>query len=125
MKLSIEVSIPSNCGNQSTVPANFQDSVKLNVKIRCTLKHALSGYSDNSVTDTVESFRLMFPGGKIPILMELGKRKLMYIDNYGIAPFFRIFLKDEIAHSFCYCVPFDESLNKVVQGSEMDLLIRN
>ena len=55
--------------------------------------------------------------------MELGKTKLMYVCNYGIAPHFKNLLRDEISKSPWYSISFDESLNKVVQESEMDLFV--
>ena len=114
----------SSSTKQSTIPASFQDGGKINAEIRWALKHALSGYSDNSVIDTIDLFKVIFPDSKVPSFMELGKTKLMYVCNYGIASHFKNLLRDEISKSPWYSISFDESLNKVVQESEMDLLVR-
>ena len=83
-----------------------------------------SGYSDNSVTGSVNLFQSMFPDGKIASIMELGKDKLKYVVNYGIAPYFTQLLKEQVSSSEWFVVSYDESLNEVIQESEMDLVIR-
>jgi len=82
------------------------------------------GYSDNSVKDSINSFYVMFPDRKIASKMELGKDKLKYVVNYGIAPFFVEELKKQVDESDWLAVSYDESLNKVTQESEMDLVLR-
>lgn len=82
----------------------------------------MARYSDSFVSDTVELFKVMFFDSNIPKMMELGKTKLMFVKSYGIAPDFKNSLKDDIALSPCDCVCFDESLNKIIQECEMDLL---
>ena len=44
--------------------------------------------------------------------MELGRTKLMYIVNLGMAPYFREILKNETVNSEWYTISFIESLNK-------------
>lgn len=66
----------------------------------------------------------MFPHSKIASKMELGKDKLKYVVNYGIAPFFAEGLKKQVSESEWLAVCYDESLNKVIQDSEMDLVLR-
>ena len=56
--------------------------------------------------------------------MELGKGKLKYIVNYGNAPFFEERLKKHANESDWLAVCYDESLNKIIQESEMDLVLR-
>ena len=84
----------------------------------------MSGYSDNSVTDSCELFAVMFPDSKIASQIELGRMKLKYIINFGLGPHFRDVLKCETAASEWYSISFDDSLNNVVQEREMDILIR-
>ena len=120
----MEVSTESECSTviQTTIPSSFQDGRNLNAEIRLCLKHVMSGYSDNSVTDSCELFVVMFPDSKIPSQIELGRMKLKYIVNFG--PHFTDVLKCETAASEWYSISFDDSLNKVVQEFEMDILIR-
>ena len=122
----MEVPTESECSTvmQTTIPSSFQDGGKLNAEIRWCLKHVMSGYSDNSVTDSCELFAVMFPDSKIASQIELGRMKLKYIVNFGLGPHFRDVLKCETAASEWYSISFDDSLNKVVQECEMDILIR-
>ena len=66
----------------------------------------------------------MFPDSKIASKIELGKDKLKYVVNYGIAPFFAEGLKKQVSESEWLAVCYDESLDKVIQESEMNLVLR-
>ena len=48
----------------------------MNAEILWVLKHVVGGYSDNSVTGSVDLFQSMFPDSKIASILELGKDKL-------------------------------------------------
>ena len=73
--------------------------------------------------DSCELFAVMFPDSKIASQIELGRMKLKYMVNFGLGPHFRDVLKCETAASDWYSISFDDSLNKVVQECEMDILI--
>ena len=49
----------------------------MNAEIRWVLKHVVGGYTDNSVTGSVNLFQSMFSDSKIASIMELGKDKLL------------------------------------------------
>ena len=66
----------------------------------------------------------MFQDSKIASKMELGKDELKYVVHYGIAPFFAERLKKQDSESEWFALCHDESLNKVIQESEMDLVLR-
>ena len=57
-------------------------------------------------------------------MIELGKGKLKYVVNYGIAPHLTELLKEHVRSSEWFVVSYDENLNKIIQESEMDLVIR-
>lgn len=120
---SNESAIPVT-GSQSTIPECFQDGGRLAAEIRWALKHVVAGYSDNAVENETDIFRVMFPDSKIAASMELGKTKLKYIVNHGLAPYFKDLLKERVLKSQWFSVSFDESLNKSIQECEMDLIIR-
>ena len=126
-----EVTVQPSCSKkscnslvQNTIPSTFQDGGKINAEVRWLLKHVISGYSYNSVCDTCDLCEVMFPDSKIASQMELGRIKSMYIVNFGITPYFREILKNEKVNSEWYTISFDESLHKVVQECEMDIIIR-
>ena len=85
---------------------------------------ACSSILQNSVCGSFDLFEVMFPDSKIASQMEFGRIKLMYTVNFGITPYFRKILNNEIVNSEWYTISFDESLNKVVQECKMDVIIR-
>ena len=119
-----EVSKVSSTETQSTIPHSLHNDGKLTAEIRWALKHVFCGYSDNSVKGLINSFNIMFPDSKIASKMELGKNKLKYAVNYGIAPFFAERLKKQVDESEWLAVSYYKSLNKVIQECEMDLMLR-
>ena len=44
----------------------------------------------------VNLFRVMFPDSKFAASMELGRNKLKYIINHGLAPYFKIILTEDL-----------------------------
>ena len=54
----------------------------------------------------------------------MGPTKLRYFVNFGVDPYFKSILIENIKRSSCYIVSFDESLNDMAQSCEMDLLLR-
>ena len=71
----------------------------MNAEIRWVLKHVVCGYSDNSVTGSVDLFQSMFPDSKIASILELGKDKLKYVVSYGITLYFTQLLRDQVSSS--------------------------
>lgn len=114
----------TSLSSQSTISSKFHDGGKLNAEIRWTLKHILNGYSDNSCKETLQTFITMFPDSLIAAEMELGPNKMKYITNHGLAPHFKSILKADVTASEWVVASFDESLNKVTQDCEMDILVR-
>ena len=44
--------------------------------------------------------------------------------NHGIAPYVKDILRDDVRKSDLYIVSFDESMNDIIQTSEMDICLR-
>ena len=44
--------------------------------------------------------------------------------NHGIAPYVKDILRDDVRKSDLYIVSFDESMNDIIQTSEMDIFLR-
>ena len=66
----------------------------------------------------------MFVDSKIVSKMELGKNKLKYVVNYGTVSFFAEGFKKQVSESEWLAFCYNESLNKVIQESEVDLVLR-
>ena len=77
------------------------------------------GYSDNSVNDFGSALRRLCPDSKIAGNFQMGRKKLMYLVNYGLHPHFNEWVKNDILKSSFITVLFDESLNKTTQQREM------
>ena len=72
----------------------------------------------------VNLFRVMFPDSKFAASMELGRNKLKYIINHGLAPYFKIILTEDLGSADFLSVCFDESLSKTTKNSEMELVLQ-
>ena len=95
----VVVSTVSSAETRSTIPCSLLDDEKLTAEIWWAIKHVNCGYSDNSVTDSLNTFKVMFLDSKIASKMGLGKEKLKYLVNYGIAPFLAEGWKKEVSES--------------------------
>lgn len=73
---------------------------------------------------SVNLFKIMFPDSSIAIDMKLGKDKTSYSIVYGLAPYFRKTLLNNINSADYYIIGFDESLNKYSQKQQLDISIR-
>ena len=109
---------------QKTLELTVTKSQTLSAEIRWALQSVLKGHSNNSSSNISPLFKVMFPDSKIVESFALGADKLRYLITYGIAPYFYDLLKDIVNNSECYTVLFYESLNRISQTSQMDILRR-
>ena len=109
---------------QKTLERTVTKSQTLSAEIRWALQSVLKGHSNNSSRTISPLFKVMFPDSKIVESFALGADKLRYLITYGIAPYFYDLLKDIVNNSECYTVLFYESLNRISQTSQMDILRR-
>lgn len=86
-----------NTDLQTSIPLTYQDGSVINVEINCCLKNVISGYSDNSLTDSWQLFEAMVPNSKFASIMELGRNKIKHIVNFGLWLYFQDILKSKIA----------------------------
>ena len=85
------------------------------------LKSLISGYIDNSSANLNNLFSCMFPDSQLDKSNKLGADKMRYSIDFGLAPFFKFLLYEDIKKSFCYVVCLDESLNLVTQICEIGI----
>ena len=95
-------------------------SAEINWAIKCITSH----YSCHSSSGTDKLFRTMFPDSQIAQQFQCGPTKVMYLICYGLAPYFRDRLFSKLGPDTPYVVSFDESLNRIIQEEQMDLLVR-
>ena len=108
--------------NKYSIFAINSETVK--AEIRWLLKSVISGYSNNSSANLNNLFLCMFPDSQLAKSFKLGPDKMLYSINFGVAPFFKSLLYEDIKKSCCFVACFDESLNPVTQTCEMDIVIR-
>lgn len=84
----------------------------------------MSHQSIRSGANSVTLFSRMFPDSEIAKSMKLQRTKLSYSIVYGLAPYFFDALKAVITQCEFFVVGFDESLNKIAQRGQMDIVVK-
>lgn len=102
----------------------YKDDDVTTAEILWALEIVFNKMSLNSSDRTTTAMKRMFPDSKIALNFTLGKTKASYVINHGIAPYLRSCLQKEVEDCSFYVISFDESLNKVSQKCQMDMVIR-
>ncbi|XP_063243684.1 uncharacterized protein LOC134542976 [Bacillus rossius redtenbacheri] len=84
----------------------------------------MNHWSVNSAGKAVQVFKAMFSDSSIAMNMRLQRTKISYTIVYGLAPYFHKELLQEISQCDFFVISFDESLNKIAQKEQMDIVIR-
>ena len=66
----------------------------------------------------------MFPDSAIAQKVNCGPTKLSYLICFGIAPYFKQQLLNELKEAQCFIISFDESLNTELHEEQMDFVVR-
>lgn len=102
----------------------FNKSDVFQAEIRWVL-HIIEAHSSyNSCSKAVPVLKKMFFDSDIAQSMSLGPTKASYLLVYGLASYFSDILRKTLKECNQVVVCFDESLNKVAQRGQMDLVIR-
>ena len=115
-------SVPTTQGNVLTKFLLTKHQHK--AEILWALKTVMSYFSYNSATDITDVFRAMFPDSAIAQKINCGSTKLSYLICFGIAPYFKQQLLNELKEAQCFVISFDESLNTELHEEQMDLVVR-
>ncbi|KAJ8959577.1 hypothetical protein NQ314_006226 [Rhamnusium bicolor] len=87
--------------------------------------HLIESHSSySSCSKTIPVLKKMFFDSNIAQNMSLGPTKASYLLVYGLAPYFTDILEKTLKECEYVVVCFDESLNKVAQKGQMDLVLR-
>ena len=122
--LDKEQSTGSPSSSKKNVEVAFDNTDVIKADILWVLKCITSSYSINSCTHIEELFRTMFPDSEVAKKFQVGPNKVKYLTNYGIKLYVKSLLDESIKNSEFFIISFDESLNKVTQDCDMDILIR-
>ena len=98
-----------------------QETIK--AEIMWTLKVLMSNHSFRSCEEKSSLFTAMFPDSEITRHFSLGRNKVSYNLTYGLAPYVRTLLLDDLKETKFYSLSFDESYNKIMKKGQMDLII--
>ena len=101
----------------------YDDKMATNAEIIWTMNVVQSNNSLRSCDDLPKMFQNMFPDSMVAKNFTFGKDKCGYYINYGLAPYFKSILVDDIKKSDFFSISFDESLNKSTQSCRMDLVV--
>ena len=84
--------------------------------------------STRCFADAAKLFPIMFFDSEIAKKFQMHKDKLIYVISwvitYGLGPYFQRELAEIIKKCKFYAVSFDESINKIAQKSQMDIVVR-
>ena len=92
-------------------------------EIRWAMKTVTAHFSYNASKNIGSFFHAMFPDSNIAKSFKCSSTKVAYLVAFGIAPNFRDDLIEKIHQSECFVISFDESLNKVTQTEQMDIIV--
>ena len=114
--------------NQNITPGPIPSIFCLRYSVYAEIIWALycvqHGLSDNSMKEFGETLRVMCPSSPEAQNFKMASTKLMYVVNHGLYPYFKELLQTEVAAAPYITPMFDESMNDVLQKSEMDVHIR-
>ena len=109
---------------QATIDHGVSASEVVKGEIVWTLFSVARGFSNNSAKDIHSMFETMFPDSAVASSFQLGLDKFKYMTNWGIAPYVKEQLRNNIDKTEYVVVSFDESLNHTTQSCQMDVLLR-
>ena len=116
---------PRNQPSSSQISSYFSKEDVLSAEILWAIKTLVAHYSSNSSAGTDKLFAKTFPDSQIAKHFQCGKTKCSYLINFGFAPYFKEKLMKKLqVPGTKYLISFDESLNKVLQKEQMDIIVR-
>ena len=78
----------------------------------------LCKYSFNLCTHKKDLYAAMWKDSKTAQGFSCGKTKSMDIIKFGLAPYFRSLLLENLKESPCHSISFDESYNKITKSGQ-------
>lgn len=102
----------------------FSNDEVTEAEIYWSLDQVYSHSSARSHGNSTNLFKLMFKRCEVAQKFNLHKDKIGYYITYGLGPFFQSELARKVSNCDFFCISFDESLNKIVQSCQMDIIVR-
>lgn len=121
---STESSKVSSAASQNRIDTMMNAVSVTCAEIRWVMKILMSHSSFRFCLDLAPLFVEMFPDSQIAKSFKLSKTKCSILPVFGLAPYFKELLIQNIKNSLTYSILFDESLNHHLQEEQMDLQVR-
>lgn len=103
---------------------SLQKTAVIRFEIMWSITRVTTRTSTRGAERISKTFPLLFPDSTIAQEMSLKKDKIAYCITYGLGPYFRQILLEEVQNAKTICISIDESLNKVCQSAQMDVIVR-
>ena len=84
----------------------------------------MSHFSHSSACDISDVFKALFPDSNIAQGMTCGPTKQSYLITFGIGPYFKQLLVEDLKKASYFVVLFDESLNTELCCEQIDFTVR-
>lgn len=117
-------SLPTNSQPNDLMKKYLLNEQVTKAEILWALNTILTHISSRSGGDASDLFKMMFPDSIIADKFKMHKDKLAYTVTYGLGPYFQDQLINELGKCDFFCLSLDESLNKVAQKGQMDVIVR-
>ena len=114
----------AQCTSKKQAVLVVDQSDKTRAEIYSVLHAVQNNFSFNSSNENSLVYQKMFFHSNTAKFYEMGRAKLAYIINFGLAPYLHRLLTENVKKSPYYSVSFDKSLNDSFQKCQMDLNIR-
>ena len=101
---------------QTTIDHGVSASAVVKEEIVWALSSVVREFSNNSAKDIYSTFETLFPDSAIASSFQMGPDKLNYMTNWGIAPYVKEQVRNNIGKAEYVVVSFDESLNHTTQN---------
>ncbi|KAJ8677964.1 hypothetical protein QAD02_014195 [Eretmocerus hayati] len=115
---------PSTSGSSHPITEYVNKEDVIDAEIYWALDHVSNKSSVRSACKSSDLFPKMFKDSQIAQKFQMQKDKLSYSITYGLGPYFRNELVEFLRLLDVFNVAFDESLNKIAQKGQMDIMIR-
>jgi hypothetical protein len=131
--IGIESSGPSTAATESSqmMPSKKSLIGKYLIKdqvVRAEIIWALNGVMSHSSlrgnANSAQLFPIMFPDSDIAQQFKMQKDKNAYVVTFGLGPYFQSQLCSRLHECSFFSISFDESLNRIAQKGQMDIMIR-
>lgn len=93
-------------------------------EILWALNKVMTHASDRGSCISSDLFPVMFPDSVIAQKFKMQKDKIGYVTVFGLGPFFQHKLSDALQKCTFFAVSLDESLNRIAQKGQMDIIVR-